>query len=96
MRESGLLRADDLTVIFATGSGLMHVDLVDRPVTPIDPNAADLPRRNHRRIGRPADPQLNRVDAATLTPADLELEVVSDWVESAAGNGFRTGGRSRM
>jgi hypothetical protein len=29
-------------VIFATGSGLMHVDLVDRPVAAIDPNAPDL------------------------------------------------------
>jgi threonine synthase len=42
LRESGFLRADDLTVIFATGSGLMHVDLVDRPVAVIDPNAPDL------------------------------------------------------
>ena len=42
LRESGFLRADDLTVIFATGSGLMHVDLVDRPVAAIDPNAPDL------------------------------------------------------
>src|ERR687889_389210 len=42
LRESGFLRADDLTVIFATGSGLMHVDLVDRPVSAIDPNAPDL------------------------------------------------------
>jgi threonine synthase len=42
LRESGFLREDDLTVIFATGSGLMHVDLVDRPVAAIDPNAPDL------------------------------------------------------
>jgi threonine synthase len=42
LRESGFLRADNLTVIFATGSGLMHVDLVDRPVAAIDPNAPDL------------------------------------------------------
>jgi threonine synthase len=42
LRESGFLRADDLTVIFATGSGLMHVDLVDRPIAFIDPNAPDL------------------------------------------------------
>src|SRR5215213_2154965 len=42
LRESGFLRGDDLTVIFATGSGLMHVDLVDRPVAAIDPNAPDL------------------------------------------------------
>jgi threonine synthase len=42
LRESGFLGADDLTVIFATGSGLMHVDLVDRSVATIDPNAPDL------------------------------------------------------
>ena len=42
LRQQGFLRADDLTVIFATGSGLMHVDLVDRPVAAIDPNAPDL------------------------------------------------------
>ena len=42
LRESGFLHADNLTVIFATGSGLMHVDLVDRDVACIDPNAPDL------------------------------------------------------
>jgi threonine synthase len=42
LRESGFLLSDDLTVIFSTGSGLMHVDLVDRPVAAIDPNAPDL------------------------------------------------------
>jgi threonine synthase len=42
LRESGFLRSNDLTVIFSTGSGLMHVDLVDRPVAAIDPNAPDL------------------------------------------------------
>jgi threonine synthase len=42
LRESGFLRADDLAVIFATGSGLMHIDLVDREVPPINPNAPDL------------------------------------------------------
>jgi threonine synthase len=42
LRERGFLRADDLAVIFATGSGLMHVDLVDRSVAAIDPNAPDL------------------------------------------------------
>jgi threonine synthase len=42
LRESGFLQADDLTVIFATGSGLMHVDLLDRPLAAIDPNAPDL------------------------------------------------------
>jgi hypothetical protein len=29
-------------VIFATGSGLLHVDLIDRPVATIDPNSSDL------------------------------------------------------
>ena len=42
LRESGFLRSDDLAVVFATGSGLMHVDLVDRPAAVIDPNAPDL------------------------------------------------------
>jgi threonine synthase len=42
LRESGFLRSDELAVIFATGSGLMHVDLVDRPVATIDPNSLDL------------------------------------------------------
>jgi threonine synthase len=42
LRESGFLRADDVAVIFATGSGLMHVDLVDRPVATIDPYSSDL------------------------------------------------------
>ena len=42
LRESGVLRADDLTVIFATGSGLMHVDLLDRPVAAINPNTPNL------------------------------------------------------
>src|SRR5829696_2862140 len=42
LRESGFLRAGDLTVIFATGSGLMHVGLVDRDVPCIDPHAPDL------------------------------------------------------
>jgi threonine synthase len=42
LRESGFLRGDDLTVIFATGSGLMHVDLVDRSLAAIDPNCPDL------------------------------------------------------
>ena len=42
LRQNGFLRADDLTVLFATGSGLMHTDLLDRPVAAIDPNAPDL------------------------------------------------------
>jgi threonine synthase len=42
LRESGVLQAADETVIFSTGAGLKHTDLVggDSPV--IDPNAPDL------------------------------------------------------
>jgi len=42
LREREFLDSDDLAVIFATGSGLMHVDLIDRPVATIDPNSSDL------------------------------------------------------
>jgi threonine synthase len=42
LRESGFLRQDDLSVIFSTGSGLMHTDLIDFESDAIDPNAADL------------------------------------------------------
>jgi threonine synthase len=42
LREIGFLQADDLTVIFATGSGLMHTELIDVAGAAIDPNAADL------------------------------------------------------
>jgi threonine synthase len=42
LRETGFLHADDLTVIFATGSGLMHTELIDVAGAAIDPNAADL------------------------------------------------------
>lgn len=42
LRESGFLQADDQTVIFATGSGLMHVDLIAGRYPTIDPNAPDL------------------------------------------------------
>ena len=42
LRESGFLAAEDRTVIFSTGSGLMHVDLI--PINPpvVDPNETDL------------------------------------------------------
>ncbi|MFT4038183.1 MAG: threonine synthase [Thermomicrobiales bacterium] len=42
LREAGFLQASDQTVIFSTGSGLMHIDLIalDPPV--IDPGAPDL------------------------------------------------------
>lgn len=42
LRERGFLAPDDLTVIFSTGSGLMHVDLVAGEAPTIDPNAPDL------------------------------------------------------
>ena len=42
LRESGFLSADDETVVFSTGSGLMHVDLVEVDATAIDPLAPDL------------------------------------------------------
>jgi threonine synthase len=42
LRESGVLRPEDLTVIFSTGAGLMHVDLIETDAPSIDPNAPDL------------------------------------------------------
>jgi threonine synthase len=42
LRESGFLAPDDRTVIFSTGSGLMHIDLIRINPPVIDPNAADL------------------------------------------------------
>ena len=42
LRERGFLQPDDLTVIFATGSGLMHADVVAGEFRTIDPNAPDL------------------------------------------------------
>jgi threonine synthase len=42
LRESAFLGADDETVIFSTGSGLMHADLVETTFATIDPNARDL------------------------------------------------------
>jgi threonine synthase len=42
LRERGVLQPDEETVIFSTGSGLMHVDLIDVASDAIDPNAANL------------------------------------------------------
>jgi threonine synthase len=42
LRDSGFLAADDLTVLFSTGSGLMHADLIEVAEGAIDPNAQDL------------------------------------------------------
>ncbi len=43
LRASGCLDADDLTVIFSTGSGLMHVDLIDVAAQAINPQASSMP-----------------------------------------------------
>jgi threonine synthase len=42
LREIGYLQPDDLAVVFATGSGLMHTDLIATHHAILDPNAADL------------------------------------------------------
>jgi threonine synthase len=42
LREQGLLKRDDVTVVFATGSGLMHTDLWEGDDPVIDLNAPDL------------------------------------------------------
>ena len=42
LRQSGYLRPNDLAVVFATGSGLMHTDLIATPEVVVNPNATDL------------------------------------------------------
>jgi threonine synthase len=42
LRESGFLAPDERTVIFSTGSGLMHIDLIPLNPPVIDPNEPDL------------------------------------------------------
>lgn len=42
LRESGFLRAEDEVVIFSTGAGLMHTDLISGEPPTIDPSASDL------------------------------------------------------
>jgi threonine synthase len=42
LRQMGLLDPDELTVVFATGSGLMHTELIAQNDEAIDPNAPDL------------------------------------------------------
>jgi threonine synthase len=42
LRERGFLRPEDVTVIFSTGSGLMHADLVETAGQVLDPGAPDL------------------------------------------------------
>jgi threonine synthase len=50
LRELGLLNATYLTVIFATGAGLMHTELFDTDTPAIDPNAPNLLRSIARAI----------------------------------------------
>ncbi|HEX5498129.1 MAG TPA: threonine synthase, partial [Thermomicrobiales bacterium] len=42
LRQNGALGADDETVVFSTGSGLMHGDLVEGSFPEVDPAAPDL------------------------------------------------------
>jgi threonine synthase len=42
LRENGELRPDDLVVVFATGSGLMHADMFMGSAATVDPDATDL------------------------------------------------------
>jgi len=41
LREDGVLTDDDEVVVFATGSGLMHTELVPDEFPVLDPNASD-------------------------------------------------------
>ena len=50
LRESGFLKPEDLAVVFATGSGLMHTDLIATPDAVIDPTAPDLTAAIDRRM----------------------------------------------
>lgn len=43
LRDAGLLSASDETVIFSTGSGLMHTDLMTADFPIVDPDATELP-----------------------------------------------------
>ena len=51
LRERGFLQPDELTVIFSTGSGLMHTDSIETPGTVLDPGEADLASAIERAIG---------------------------------------------
>jgi threonine synthase len=42
LRQRGLLEMDELTVVFATGSGLMHTELIGEIEYAIDPNTPNL------------------------------------------------------
>ena len=51
LRQAGFLGPDDETVIFSTGSGLMHTDLIGGTYPRVDPNAADLAAELDRALG---------------------------------------------
>ena len=42
LRESGFLKQDDEVVIFSTGSGMKHTDLIEPDFPMLDPNADDV------------------------------------------------------
>jgi hypothetical protein len=42
LRERGFLQEADRVIVFGTGSGLMHVDLVEGDYPVLDPGASDL------------------------------------------------------
>ena len=51
LRQTGFLGPDDETVIFSTGSGLMHTDVIGGTYPRVDPNAADLAAELDRALG---------------------------------------------
>ncbi|HEU0114067.1 MAG TPA: threonine synthase [Thermomicrobiales bacterium] len=55
LRQIGALNADDETVVFSTGSGLMHGDLVEGAFPEIDPNAPNLVAEIDRALAANAD-----------------------------------------
>ena len=42
LREDGFLKPDDEVLLYATGSGMKHTDLVHGEYPLLDPNAADV------------------------------------------------------
>ena len=43
LRASGFLKPNDETVIFSTGGGLMHTDLVHATFSIVEPDVANVP-----------------------------------------------------
>jgi threonine synthase len=44
LRSEGVLRVDEETVVFSTGAGIKHVDMVDVDAPILDPRSPNLPR----------------------------------------------------